>query len=202
MSSARHAVRIRIAVEADLPGILSCLHSAFEPYRQAYTPVAWTATVLTLPTARRRLRSMTVWVAVDRDGQVLGTIAAKATTSDHAHLRGMAVLPDYQEKGIASALLDSAIAHARKEGQRCVTLETTEPLERASQFYLRRGFRRSGRTRRWGGMRLIGFERIIATRSRRIARSGSKRGSNLNPAPGGRPGSVSRSIAHSGPRLR
>jgi len=171
MVTATRSVRIRIATEADVPEIVHCLHSAFAPYRRAYTPKACTATVLTQPMARRRLRSMTVWVAVGGDGRVVGTIAAKATGRHHGHLRGMAVLPGFQGKGIASALLASAIAHARKQGQRNVTLETTEPLERATLFYLRHGFRRTGRTRRWGGMRLVGFERTIATPTRRRTRA-------------------------------
>lgn len=102
---------------------------------------------------------MMVLVAVDRRGRILGTVAVKRASSGHAHLRGMAVLPQYQGKGIASALLEAAIRRARKAGQLYVTLETTEPLRRATRFYLRRGFQPTGRYRYWGGMRLIGFER-------------------------------------------
>jgi GNAT superfamily N-acetyltransferase len=142
-------------------GILECLRSAFEQYRPRYTARAFMATVLTEPMAQRRVRSMTVFVAVSPKGRIVGTVAVKRASTGHAHLRGMAVLPEYQGKGIASALLGAAIRQARSAGQLYVTLETTEPLRRATRFYLSRGFRRTGRYRSWGGMKLIGFERAI-----------------------------------------
>lgn len=154
-------VRIRPARASDVGGIVECLHSAFEPYRSAYTATAFAATVLTTTTAKRRVRSMTVWVAVGRQGRILGTVAVKRASPRHAHLRGMAVLPEYQGQGIASALLEHTVRRARAKGFRYVTLETTEPLTNAARFYLSHGFRRTGRSRHWGGMKLIGFERRI-----------------------------------------
>ena len=161
MTSPGKAVEIRVATASDVEGILACLHSAFERYRREYTPSAYTATVLTTPMAKRRVRSMTVLVGVDSKGRIIGTVAVKRSSPGHAHLRGMAVLPQYQGKGVASALLDAAIRHAQATGQSYVTLETTEPLHRATRFYLRHGFRKTGRYRQWGGMKLIGFERAI-----------------------------------------
>jgi GNAT superfamily N-acetyltransferase len=153
--------RIRRANESDVPGILECLHSAFEEYRSRYTPSAFVATVLTERMAHRRLRTMTVWVAVGPGHRVLGTVASKLVSPGHAHLRGMAVLPGHQGKRIATVLLAAAIRHARSARAVRVTLETTEPLQRASRFYLHHGFRRTGHHRRWGGMKLIGFEQLL-----------------------------------------
>jgi GNAT superfamily N-acetyltransferase len=107
---------------------------------------------------------MSVWVAVRENQQVVGTVALKSVSRHRGHLRGMAVLPEFQGTGLASALLRTAIRAAAKNGERRVTLETTEPLERATQFYLRHGFRTSGRRRQWGGMKLIEFERAVPTR--------------------------------------
>lgn len=155
-------VRIRPATIADVDGLLRCLREAFEPYRERYTRVAYLATVLTATSARRRLRSMAVWVAADREGRILGTIALKRISRTHGHLRGMAVTPDFQGTGIASKLLRTAMDHSVRSGQRCVTLETTEPLDRAARFYLRHGFRKSNRTRHWGGMKLIEFVSAVS----------------------------------------
>jgi GNAT superfamily N-acetyltransferase len=151
-------VRIRPASSADVEGILDCLHAAFEPYRRQYTSKAYVATVLTRPMLLRRLRSMTVLVAAARNRRVIGTVAIKRVSPRHLHLRGMAVLPSHQGRGVASSLLRAAVRHARKDGHRHVTLETTEPLRGAMRFYVQRGFRPTGKHRTWGGMRLLGFE--------------------------------------------
>lgn len=100
--SSMQGVRIRWATPTDVPGILDCLRVAFEPFRKEYTPRAYIATVLTRSMAVRRLRSMTVFVAVTRNHQIVGTVAIKRVSSSDAHLRGMAVVPRYQGQGVAS----------------------------------------------------------------------------------------------------
>jgi len=152
---------IRAARASDTGPVLNVLRTAFRPYRSEYTLTAYQATVLNATMLRRRLRSMSVLVALSGSGVVVGTIGVKTISRDQAHLRGMAVLPRYQGRGVAAALLRAAVRTARASGARRLTLETTAPLVRAERFYLRHGFRRTGRTRRWGGMRLIGFERRI-----------------------------------------
>jgi GNAT superfamily N-acetyltransferase len=161
MTSGRSTSRIRVAVAADAPGILGCLAAAFRPFRRAYTSEAYVATVLTPTSLGRRLRSMTVWVALDARGRVVGTIALKQVTGAHGHLRGMAVLPSFQGRGVGRRLLAAAVRRARAGGTDRLTLETTEPLVRAERFYQRYGFRSTGHTRRWGGMRLFEFERVL-----------------------------------------
>ena len=101
MTSLGKAVEIRVATALDVEGILACLHSAFERYRREFTPSAYTATVLTSPMAKRRVRSMTVLVGLDSKGRIIGTVAVKRSSPGRAHLRGMAVLPQYQGKGVA-----------------------------------------------------------------------------------------------------
>ena len=74
---------------------------AFEPYRTSYTPEAFTDTVLTLETLRHRLSSMSIFVAATEAGDIVGTIACAAMDGGEGHLRGMAVLPEWQGRGIA-----------------------------------------------------------------------------------------------------
>ena len=155
-------VRIRPARPEDAEGILDCLRVAFAPYRRAYTPAAFRATVLTGPMLARRYRSMHLLVACEGP-RVVGTVAIKPISRGHAHLRGMAVVPAYQGRGLAARLLRAAVRHARARGAHRLTLETTEPLQRAARFYARHGFRSTGRYRTWGGMRLLSYELRIGS---------------------------------------
>jgi GNAT superfamily N-acetyltransferase len=134
---------VRRADSDDEAAILACLASAFAPYRNSYTPAGFTDTVLDPELVQHRLGGMCVFVAVSK-GEVVGTVAC-ATSGNEGHLRGMAVLPDWQGTGVASVLLEAAEAEIRNQGRKRITLDTTEPLAQAIRFYERHGFTRSGR---------------------------------------------------------
>jgi GNAT superfamily N-acetyltransferase len=87
---------------------------------------------------------MSVFVATDIAGQVVGTIACKVLDGDEGHLRGMAVRPGWQGSGLAKCLLETAEEELRRAGCKTVTLDTTEPLKRAVRFYAKNGYRPSG----------------------------------------------------------
>ena len=154
-------VTIRKATTIQVDGILECLHSAFAPYRSAYTAAAYEDTVLTQESLLRRLDEMMVLVALDRSGGVAGTIAYKVVEQGEGHIRGMAVRPEYQSSGIADRLLERAEAELINANCSQATLDTTQPLERAMAFYERHGFRRSGTTRDFFGMPLIEYVKIL-----------------------------------------
>lgn len=144
---------IRKATAEDARGILRCLASAFETHRSEYTPAAWLDTVLDSETIQERLASMQVLVAASHEG-VVGTIACGSVNADEGHLRGMAVLPNWQGGGVAEALLQAAEAELIASGCARITLDTTEPLQRAMRFYEKHGYRRSGTVTDFFGMRL------------------------------------------------
>jgi ribosomal protein S18 acetylase RimI-like enzyme len=144
---------IRKAIAADGRGILECFAAAFEPYRASYTHDAYLDTVLTEETITARLGAMQVFVAVAGD-QIVGTIACGVQDADEGHLRGMAVLPEWLGRGIAEKLLRAAEAELGQQGCSRITLDTTEPLQRAMGFYEKHGYRRSGRTTNFFGMAL------------------------------------------------
>ena len=154
---------IRKATSGDAPGILNCLATSFGPYRTRYTPGAWLDTVLNSETIQERLASMQVFVAVSAEG-IAGTIACVAATEDEGHLRGMAVLPAWQGAGVAEALL--LAAEAELVSRRCdrITLDTTEPLERAMRFYEKHGYRRSGKVTDFFAMPLHEYVKPLRTR--------------------------------------
>ncbi len=151
---------IRKATAEDVDAILTCLAAAFEPYREQYTPAAFSDTVLTRDSVQQRLSTMCLFVAVVA-GHVVGTVGCQALGSGEGHLRGMAVLPEWQAKGIALPLLQAAEAELRNNGCRRVTLDTTEPLQGAVRFYKRHGFSPSGRVSDFFGMRLYEYIKLL-----------------------------------------
>ena len=153
---------IRKAASRDKTAILACLASAFAPFREQYTPEAYLDTVLTADSIHHRLREMSVYVAVC-GGEIIGTIGCKAS-GEEGHLRGMAVLPKWQGTGVALALLQRAELQLQRSRCKRVTLDTTEPLERAVRFYEKQGFSATGRESDFFGMRLYEFAKSLKPR--------------------------------------
>ena len=151
MPQMQSGILVRRANVADAPEILACLATAFEPYRASYTPAAYLDTVLSVDTIQVRLSSMHVFVAVSGE-RLVGTIACSASDQREGHLRGMAVLPEAHGKGVADALLRAAESDLIEQNCICITLDTTEPLQRAMHFYEKHGYRRSGRVTEFFGM--------------------------------------------------
>lgn len=148
---------VREAANADTSAILACLSAAFEVYRDSYTPAAFADTILSEETLQRRLRKMTVFVAADNSGEIVGTIACHFVNSEEGHIRGMAVLPKSQGSGIAAQLLTQAETHFRQRNCKRISLDTTAPLKRAIQFYERSGFSPSGKVQDFFGMPLYEY---------------------------------------------
>ena len=163
--TAHGAFTIRRATLDDAEGVLRCLRSAFAAYEHHHTRAAFEDTTLTLESYLCRLREMMVFVAVDNSGCVLGTIACNVLGSGEGHLRGMAVVPERQATGIANQLLAYAESELTQRNCSHITLDTTEPLERAMHFYERHGYRRSGKVGDFFGMPLIEFVKGLRAKS-------------------------------------
>jgi GNAT superfamily N-acetyltransferase len=155
---------IRLASAEDAAAILQCLRAAFEPYRSQYTPQAYLDTVMTPDMILQRLTSMTVLVALDAQGSVVGTIGGAAVSSSEGHLRGMAVPPQWHGRGIAQRLLEAVEKHLLGRGCTRISLDTTEPLQRAMRFYEKNGFRRTGKVADFFGMNLIEYAKPLPPR--------------------------------------
>lgn len=163
-SSEQLTFSIRKATVEDTQGILECLRAAFEKYRHAYTPGAFLDTVLTPETLLERLANMTVFVATTPLGQVVGTVADNVIRTGEGHIRGMAVRPAWQGTGVATQLLGRVEWELREKQCIRISLDTTEPLQRAMRFYERNGYRRSGKITDFFGMQL--FEYVKELRAR------------------------------------
>ena len=124
----------------DREAVMRCLHEAFEPYRHFYPPEAYEDSTLSERNIEERFATMTVLVAEDIYGDVVGTIAWCKHKDGEGRIRGMAVLPSEQGSGAADALLKAAEDAMRRAGCKVATLDTTEPLVRAQKFYEKRGY--------------------------------------------------------------
>lgn len=153
------SLQVRKAHALDAPAILHCLSAAFEVYRSQYTPQAYSDTVLDSETLRGRMTEMSVLVAIS-DGEVVGTISY-SVHGHQGHVRGMAVLPHWHGAGVASELLKRVEAELLMSGCSRVTLDSTQPLQRAIRFYERNGFAASGRLTDFFGMQLHEFAKLL-----------------------------------------
>ncbi|RPH60025.1 MAG: GNAT family N-acetyltransferase, partial [Acidobacteria bacterium] len=150
-------ISIRRATPEDAVAILDCLGTSFEPYREQYTPDAFADTVLSRETIGQRLAAMAVLVATTGDGEVIGTIACNVVGGGEGHIRGMAVLPNWQGRGVSEQLLAAAEAELRRSGCSWVSLDTTRYLGRAIRFYEAHGYRRTDKVGDFFGMEVLEY---------------------------------------------
>lgn len=160
MDGKAFSFELRKAAIEDLEAILDCLRCAFEEYENAYTPGAFADTVPDANGIRRRLKEMCVIVAVS-ENKIVGTIGYSVNGTE-GHLRGMAVFPEWRGRGVALALLRTVENELRAGACTVVTLDTTEPLERATRFYEKNGFVASGKVSNFFGMPLHEYSKLLS----------------------------------------
>lgn len=151
---------VRRARLADAGAILACLAAAFEPFRAECTAAGFADPVLSPQTLERRLETMCLFVASAGD-EVVGTIGCRTVSPEEGHLRGMAVLPAWQGTPVARSLLEAAEVELRDRDCHKVTLDTTEPLQRAIHFYERSGYRATGQVADFFVMRLFEYSKSL-----------------------------------------
>jgi len=86
-----------------------------------------------------------VWVAMEADTNVVGWIGIRLHPEDQmGEVHILAVEPDRQRQGVATALLETAFDHMRQAGSKIVMVETgDDPGHAASRAtYERNGFER------------------------------------------------------------
>jgi SAM-dependent methyltransferase/ribosomal protein S18 acetylase RimI-like enzyme len=152
---------IRKADLDDSRPILDCLELAFAPYRETYTPGAFADTVLDPQTLGQRLGEMTVLVAIASENRLVGTIGYKLQPNGEAHIRGMAVHPEWQGSPVAQGLLARVESDLRALGCSAMTLDTTAVLRQAIRFYEKNGFRATGEVSSFFGMDLFGYRKEL-----------------------------------------
>lgn len=81
-------------------------------------------------------------VLVDPAGAVIGSVALHPVRPGTLELRKMYLVACHRRRGLGRALLEHALAEARRRGAVRVTLETATALREALRLYERAGFRR------------------------------------------------------------
>jgi ribosomal protein S18 acetylase RimI-like enzyme len=99
-----------------------------------------------------RSQRTTILVAVDDSDELLGTVTLEITarigpddpppSPDEVHVRMLAVAPEARGRGIGRALMEGAIATARRLGRSRVTLHTGDQMAAAQNLYRHLGFER------------------------------------------------------------
>ena len=152
---------IRPALVSDAEEIHECLRVAFSNFLDSYSREAFLDTVPTVVNVRERFTHMVLFVAEDDKRKVIGTIAYYLKSPEEGYIRGMAVLPEWQGKGVAQRLMETVETEVRDRGCKRVSLDTTDPLQRAIHFYEKRGYRRTGNIEDFFGMPLHEFTKDL-----------------------------------------
>ena len=67
----------------------------------------------------------------------------------------MAVLPDYQKRGIGLFILKNITVSAKRKNVKTISLETSKPLKRAINFYKNFGFKFTGAVKNFYGIEIF-----------------------------------------------
>jgi len=70
--------------------------------------------VLTLETVGQRLSDMSLFVAIDETGEIVGTVGCNIINGKEAQIRGMGVRPKWQGAGVRTHLLKSVESALRR----------------------------------------------------------------------------------------
>ncbi|MFX1343893.1 MAG: GNAT family N-acetyltransferase [Promethearchaeota archaeon] len=154
--------KIRKAQPEDAREIHEVILAAFEEFRDFYSPEGFTDTVMSENVALERLKNMTLFVAVIQNNKIIGTVGWKRISEKEGHIRGMAVHPKFQGKNSpATDLLKQVENDALSQGCTFLTLDTTEILKRAQNFYEKHGFKETGKTGDFFGSTIYEFKKDI-----------------------------------------
>jgi len=105
---------------------------------------------VTLRDVARRVEEAEVLVAVDRAGEVVGTVTVVRPGSGYAEVsrpgelefRMLAVAPSARGRGVGEALVMAVFERARARGLRKVVLSSLDRMHSAHRLYERLGFTR------------------------------------------------------------
>jgi GNAT superfamily N-acetyltransferase len=131
---------VRPARREDLPALAAVERAAQALFAHVGMPELADAPVLSLAEVERYAADGFVAVAEHpRDG-IVGFVVVRPLGGS-AHVQELDVHPDHGRLGLGRSLLDGALAWARAEGFRTVTLSTFRDVPWNAPFYARVGFR-------------------------------------------------------------
>ncbi|HXG87309.1 MAG TPA: GNAT family N-acetyltransferase [Vicinamibacterales bacterium] len=135
--------RIRLGAPEDIGSLAEVEREASTLFQNHFTETGLTGELLLRTSAEEDLRDAQqagrLWVAVTRDGEVVG-FASASEVGDYANLDELDVLPAHGRLGLGSRLLAEVCAWACGAGYPAVTLSTFREVPWNAPFYQRRGF--------------------------------------------------------------
>ena len=81
-----------------------------------------------------------LWIAVDEEDNVIGTIGLKKHNDREVELKKLYVRKDYRGKGLSKELYNIMLEKSKHDKFDRIFLGTYDKLETAINFYLKRGF--------------------------------------------------------------
>jgi GNAT superfamily N-acetyltransferase len=135
------SVFVRRAQPQDAEDIRSILQASFGEYQAmlklAEPPAALRETTGDIMAA---IGSQAVFIAIYNRMKAVGTIRVRKAANEVAYISRFAVVPNWQQTGAGSALMDAAIEWCRSEGMRAVALHTGVKMIKLARFYHGCGF--------------------------------------------------------------
>jgi ribosomal protein S18 acetylase RimI-like enzyme len=130
--SADGPARIRPAIPAEHDALLVVDTAAFKPPWQISAVIA------------RKAMAQARWLTVaEVDSQIVGYQLTTPTVNG-AHLSRLAILPQWQGRGLGAALVADMIEQCRREGAREISVNTQDSNAASLALYRRLGFRLNG----------------------------------------------------------
>lgn len=81
-----------------------------------------------------------LWIAIDSEDNVIGTIAAKVVDNETIELKRMYVDKNYRGYGVSKEIMKVFENFAKMKNYRYIRLSTRDNLERAINFYKKQSF--------------------------------------------------------------
>ena len=81
-----------------------------------------------------------LWIAIDEKDDVIGTIALKKHNNNEAEIKKLYVRNDYRGTGLSKELYSKVMETTKNDHLKRIFLGTYDKLDRAINFYQRRGF--------------------------------------------------------------
>ena len=135
----RSGTVIRRATNDDCADVIKLVSSVLDEFHLPFDPEAKDADLTDIE--RTYFQSGGVFEVIeDKSGRMLGTYGLFPLNDITCELRKMYFLREIRGMGLGRAVLERAVAHARRLGFKTIVLETISVLERAIHLYTRFGF--------------------------------------------------------------
>jgi predicted N-acetyltransferase YhbS len=144
-------ITIRLATREDVPVVRRIVNEAYQ--RLADMGLNYTGVYQDDAGTWKRMEGRDTYLA-EQDGKPVGTVCLRVKPipgdGEGLYLNQMAVLPEYQGKGIGSRLMGLAEEEARKRKLDRIRLDTAIPATHLIDYYTKRGYVKVGEVQ-WEG---------------------------------------------------